>query len=60
MTVDVSPKPESQEVYLGDGCYARFDGFSVILRAPRAEGDHIIYLEPSVFDALIYHFHVVR
>ena len=37
-----------KEIYLGDGCYASFDGWQICLRAPRAEGDHLIYLEPSV------------
>jgi hypothetical protein len=40
------------EVYLGDGCYASFDGWQICLRAPREEGDHFIYLEPQVLDAL--------
>lgn len=37
-----------KEVYLGDGLYASFDGYNVILRAPRAGGDHWVGLEPSV------------
>ena len=36
------------ETYLGDGLYASFDGWQVILRAPRAEGDHLVALEPEV------------
>ena len=43
---------EAKEVYLGDGLYASFDGFQIILRAPRAEGDHWIGLEPQVYVAL--------
>lgn len=36
------------ETYLGDGLYVEFDGFGFTLRAPRAEGDHWVYLEPQV------------
>ena len=41
------------ESYLGDGLYASFDGFSIWLRAPRAEGDHYVALEPQVFREFI-------
>jgi hypothetical protein len=41
------------ETYLGDGLYARFDGFSIWLRAPRKNGDHVIALEPGILSALI-------
>ena len=40
------------ETYLGDGLYASFDGWQVRLRAPRLEGDHVVYLEPDVLDQL--------
>ena len=43
-----------EEVYLGDGCYARFDGQAIVLRAPR-EGerrDDVVYLERGVFEEL--------
>lgn len=33
------------EVYLGDGLYASFDGFSIKLRAPRENGDHWVAME---------------
>jgi hypothetical protein len=36
------------ERYLGDGLYASFDGWQVILRAPREHGDHYVALEPEV------------
>lgn len=39
------------ETYLGDGLYASFDGFQIALRAPRPEGDHIVYLAPVVLTA---------
>lgn len=46
------------ETYLGDGLYASFDGFQVILRAPRANpyaygDDHYVGLEPPVYQALL-------
>jgi hypothetical protein len=34
----------SEESYLGDGLYARFDGYSIWLRAPREHGDHVVCL----------------
>lgn len=40
------------ERYLGDGLYASFDGWQIMLRAPRESGDHYIGLEPDVYDAL--------
>lgn len=43
---------EGQEAYLGDGLYASFDGWQVILRAPREGGDHWIGLEPEVYRKL--------
>lgn len=41
-----------EETYLGDGVYARFDGYQVWLRTPRENGDHEIALEPKVYEAL--------
>jgi hypothetical protein len=41
------------EHYLGDGLYASFDGHSVLLRAPRLEGDHWVALEPRVWTELL-------
>jgi hypothetical protein len=40
------------EEYLGDGLYASFDGFQIVLRAPRDGGDHFVALEPTVWRAL--------
>jgi len=37
-----------KETYLGDGCYASFDGFQFCLRSPREESNHLVYLEPVV------------
>ena len=41
------------ESYLGDGLYATFDGWQIVLRAPRADGDHRVALEPEVYTALL-------
>jgi hypothetical protein len=41
-----------EETYLGDGLYASFDGFMIILRAPREDGDDWIGLEPAIASAL--------
>lgn len=35
-----------KEEYLGDGLYVSFDGWQFCLRAPRENGDHVVYLEP--------------
>lgn len=43
----------SDETYLGDGLYASWDGFMVRLRAPRENGDHEVFLEPSVFNEFV-------
>jgi hypothetical protein len=37
-----------REVYLGDGLYASWDGLQVRLRAPRENGDHVVYLEDGL------------
>lgn len=50
MVRDGTTKDES---YLGDGLYATFDGWQMILRAPRDGGDHHVALEPETFKALI-------
>lgn len=42
-----------KETYLGDGCYASFDGFQIKLRAPRDHGDDEVFLEPMTFEALL-------
>lgn len=36
------------ETYLGDGLYASFDGWQVKLRAPRENGDHVVFLEDGL------------
>lgn len=42
---------EPGETYLGDGLYASHDGWQIKLRAPREDGDHVVYLEPEVLRA---------
>jgi len=43
---------QQRESYLGDGLYARDDGFMIWLRAPRGNVDHEVALEDSVLDEL--------
>jgi hypothetical protein len=43
---------QSKEEYLGDGLYASFDGWQVVLRAPREGGNHWVGLEPEVWRKL--------
>ena len=47
--MSVLPKDET---YLGDGLYVGFDGWQIVLRAPREHGDHFVALDPSVWQAL--------
>lgn len=43
---------DDAETFLGDGLYAsRYAGL-IQLRAPREDGDHVIFLEPEVYAAL--------
>ena len=44
---------KTNEVYIGDGCYASDNGYMFILRAPRENGDHWIGLEPEVIESFI-------
>jgi hypothetical protein len=41
------------ESYLGDGLYAEFDGWQLVLRAARQDGSHWVALEPEVYTNLI-------
>jgi hypothetical protein len=43
---------DSEEIYLGDGVYASFELGQIKLRAPRESGDHVVYLEPDLYEAL--------
>ena len=44
---------QETEAYLGDGLFARFDGYGIELRAPRENGDHFVVLEPSALERLL-------
>ena len=43
----------TDEIYLGDGLYASFDGYQIWLRAPHEGGDHRVAMETSVFSNFI-------
>ena len=43
----------NDEHYLGDGLYASIEGGMIKLRAPRAEGDHEVFLEPDMLAELV-------
>ena len=51
----MNEEERKNHVYLGDGVYAEFDGFGIILRTGNHQ-DHLcdnkIYLEPNVIDSL--------
>ena len=40
------------EEYLFDGVYASFDGLQIKLRTEREDGDHVIYIEPQLWECL--------
>ena len=47
-------KPRQAEPeYLGDGVYVSFDGYMLRLRTEGIRGIETIYLEPSVYAALV-------
>ena len=53
---DITPRDPGElakETYLGDGLYCSFDGWQIKLRAPREDGDHVVYLEPAVQVAFV-------
>jgi hypothetical protein len=41
------------EQYLGDGLFVSFDGYALKLRAPRQDGDHVVFIEPAMFQELV-------
>lgn len=44
----------SEKTYLGDGCYASFDGFAITLTTENGiETTNRVYLEPEVYIALV-------
>lgn len=43
-----------EKTYLGDGCYARYDGNGVVLTTENGvETTNTIYLEPEVYASLV-------
>ncbi len=43
-----------EPVYLGDGVYADFDGYHIILKTVNPDNpDHMIFIEPDVWQALV-------
>jgi hypothetical protein len=46
-------EPEPPRTHLGDGAYARPDGYCVWVEAQRAGGTHRVALEPSAIVALV-------
>lgn len=44
---------EYEEVYIGDGVYARWDGMTVLLKTERDGGTHYIYLEPAHIEYIV-------
>lgn len=44
---------EQGESYIGDGVYASFDGWQIKLRAPREQGDHVVFLDEDTFLGLL-------
>jgi hypothetical protein len=41
---------QPNEKYLGDGLYASYDGWQFRLRAPRENGDHVVYLSQGMVE----------
>jgi hypothetical protein len=41
-----------EKEYLGDGLYAHYDDYHIVLTAPRQDGDHHVGLEPAVLHNL--------
>jgi len=44
---------DDRETYLGDGLYVLFDGWAFRLRAPREDGDHVVFLEPRIMSEFL-------
>ena len=49
----MSPIQNTEKSYLGDGVYASYDGFHIVLTAERENRTEYIYLDPYVYDALM-------
>lgn len=57
--IDVSPKPEMPERYLGDAVIASFDGYQIWLRTDDGNNQRIA-LEPAVLDALFGYINDIK
>jgi hypothetical protein len=42
-----------REEFLGDGLYVSYDGWHFCLRAPRDDGDHLVYLDEPLLNRFI-------
>lgn len=42
----------TEEIHLGDGLYASYNGLDILLRAPREGGDHEVYLDTGMLEQL--------
>lgn len=52
---------KDNERYLGDGLYASYDGYHIILRAPRSNGEnHEVYLDNTVVGSLINYIEDIK
>ena len=49
-----------KDSYLGDGVYARFDGFNIILDLRGQDNTTFIALEPEVIQRLIEYSHYIN
>lgn len=49
----MSASLRNDEQYLGDGLYASFDGYQIRLRAPREDGDHVVFLDSETCTAFL-------
>jgi hypothetical protein len=47
-------------LYLGDGVYATTDGYSIELRLNSHNDQVVVYLEPSVMDALVLYYEQLK
>lgn len=48
MVEDVSVKPAARPVYLGDGCYASFDGYQIWLHVGAHDNPPVVALNQEV------------
>lgn len=51
--IKADDKEKEIKAYLGDGVYAKFDGWMIELNGNANGRDNKIYLEPNVYDALV-------